>query len=175
MVLRQRVKSWLQSNIAMEIRQNFQQIDHLSRITLAIQVWRRFYWKDAKNVLFRTGKYCVQNANSLFIRFIPRCFMIFSVTIGKTGLKYILIYSLYISAYISIYILSLFKPSKGMKDCDISKYPERFCESAFSIKDGSGFLEVGFQTDTPWRLCPHSLEDDLDCKKWKPLWESSKL
>ena len=35
-----------------------------------------------------------------------------------------------------------------MKDCDISKYPERFCQSAFSINDGSGFLEVGFQNET---------------------------
>jgi len=30
---------------------------------------------------------------------------------------------------------------KSMEDCDISKYPERFCQSAFSIEDGSGFIE----------------------------------
>ena len=34
-----------------------------------------------------------------------------------------------------------------MQDCDTSKYPDRFCQAAFSIEDGSGFLEVGFQIE----------------------------
>ena len=34
-----------------------------------------------------------------------------------------------------------------MKECDTAKYPDRFCQAAFSIEDGSGFLEVGFQID----------------------------
>jgi len=34
-----------------------------------------------------------------------------------------------------------------MNDCDVSKYPDRFCQAAFSIEDGSGFIEVGFQAD----------------------------
>lgn len=50
-----------------------------------------------------------------------------------------------------------------MKDCDTSKYPDRFCQAAFSIEDGSGFLEVGFQIDKVilWSLSREHFYENL--------------